>query len=593
MLSWLASGSYCHSWTTWLDFDDVQGRGRPCAVATIDLIPSPSRSSLLIGPQADPEYSGTSTYKVTQTICHRHASLTGIAMDELQEFAFYPLTQFDRVFERSAFVTGWLVDGTLDLGRLSEALTRVTEKWRMLAGRLNSFQDESQVFYFGSDVPDTDQIFQQHIEWRLKVPLGRLKTNYQTFSLTSTQSEVPITDYIPLPLPLDSPSLPPKLFAHSTIPRQYTAWETGDHPLTWWHVTHFPASSNGKTHTCIGFSRCHGVFDGIGAARIVEALVAELNGDTWVVPEPLKPGLNENVVERVLQPAMAERMERQKEYWDRDSVFTVLTPGQLLRFCAGHMYQKLWGGADRRIIVLPQPALQCLVNSVRSATPTNKLHVSTGDILTAWFLKVSFLCREYESRLTIRCQTIYSQGSPPATVVHCSNIASFRPLLSQLIGDIENYPHNAWAALPYPLMSVEDLNKISIGNLSQRLAQGRSCFSFSEIISAYTRLKTSPGTLPMPTHPNAEETFLVSNVSASRILEADWTGANGGRTVCSYRYSLTPNGLLLTNTLYISGRLEEGLVLDVTLTKFRLHLVLTALKELVKKAGNSEDILLK
>ena len=65
-------------------------------------------------------------------------------MDDAKEvsstskFALYPLSAFDVLFERTTFVTGWLVEGTLDNAALAQALKRVTEKWRMLAGRLVS-----------------------------------------------------------------------------------------------------------------------------------------------------------------------------------------------------------------------------------------------------------------------------------------------------------------------------------------------------------------------------------------------------------------------------------------------------------------------
>lgn len=52
--------------------------------------------------------------------------------------SIFPLTVFDRVFERTTFVTGWLVEGEIDTAALAAALDRVTEKWRMLSGRLES-----------------------------------------------------------------------------------------------------------------------------------------------------------------------------------------------------------------------------------------------------------------------------------------------------------------------------------------------------------------------------------------------------------------------------------------------------------------------
>ncbi len=51
-------------------------------------------------------------------------------------YGLYPLSALDVLFERTTFVTGWLVEGTIDHMALANALMRMTEKWRMLAGRL-------------------------------------------------------------------------------------------------------------------------------------------------------------------------------------------------------------------------------------------------------------------------------------------------------------------------------------------------------------------------------------------------------------------------------------------------------------------------
>jgi len=54
-----------------------------------------------------------------------------------------PLTVFDRMFERTTFVTGWLVEGALDAAALALALDKVTDKWRLLSGRLRSVKDQN------------------------------------------------------------------------------------------------------------------------------------------------------------------------------------------------------------------------------------------------------------------------------------------------------------------------------------------------------------------------------------------------------------------------------------------------------------------
>ena len=58
-----------------------------------------------------------------------------------EPFAYYPLSNFDLSHIRSIFITGWLVEGIIDQQALRLALVHVTQKWRMLAGRLESLQE--------------------------------------------------------------------------------------------------------------------------------------------------------------------------------------------------------------------------------------------------------------------------------------------------------------------------------------------------------------------------------------------------------------------------------------------------------------------
>lgn len=56
-------------------------------------------------------------------------------------YALLPLTVFDKMFERTTFVTGWLVEGKIHASAFTSALDSVTQKWRMLAGRLQSVKE--------------------------------------------------------------------------------------------------------------------------------------------------------------------------------------------------------------------------------------------------------------------------------------------------------------------------------------------------------------------------------------------------------------------------------------------------------------------
>lgn len=50
--------------------------------------------------------------------------------------ALLPLTIFDDAWSPTNFTTGWLVEGIIDEHKLRAALTRLTHKWRLPAGRL-------------------------------------------------------------------------------------------------------------------------------------------------------------------------------------------------------------------------------------------------------------------------------------------------------------------------------------------------------------------------------------------------------------------------------------------------------------------------
>lgn len=62
-----------------------------------------------------------------------------------EPYALLPLTVFDKLFERTTFVTGWLLEGKIDADALASALDNVTRKWRMLAGRLHSVKEGNSV----------------------------------------------------------------------------------------------------------------------------------------------------------------------------------------------------------------------------------------------------------------------------------------------------------------------------------------------------------------------------------------------------------------------------------------------------------------
>lgn len=105
------------------------------------------------------------------------------------------------------------------------------------------------------------------------------------------------------------------------------------------------------------------------------------------------------------------------------------------------------------------------------------------------------------------------------------------------------------------------------------------------VVSGYRLLHSNC----FPTPPGADETMTVSNVSTSRILEADWNAVGSRRTLCGYRYQATPTDVMFTNAVYIAGRLDdESTVLDVTLNRTRYDLLSGEVQRLATRIARNQ-----
>lgn len=89
----------------------------------------------------------------------------------------------------------------------------------------------------------------------------------------------------------------------------------------------------------------------------------------------------------------------------------------------------------------------------------------------------------------------------------------------------------------------------------------------------------------VPLNINAQEILTVTNVSIARIVDIDWTGVGGKKTVCRYKYGLSDGLMYMTNALTIAGRTHDGgTVLDVVLNKRRLARLEAEVQELVARS---------
>ncbi|KAJ3506503.1 hypothetical protein NLJ89_g6830 [Agrocybe chaxingu] len=475
---------------------------------------------------------------------------------EKQQFAYYPLTPFDGMVDHCGIVAGWLVEGLLHLTAIEEGLNRVVVQWPMLSGKLE---------HVGK------------LTYRVRVPLGTLPPEYLPYSLTHRESTTPITDYVQLPLPAISDVLPQELFIDPPVPKTTRTWVEKKLPLTYWHVTHF--TQPGMQYTCIGVSFSHALFDGTGIANLVHALEAEMLGKPWAVPPAMHAGQNENHLQVFLNRTKKDIAKGGKQVPENYNGVSVVGMSFVVTFFFWHVWQQVWYNMQKKLVVLPVRAYEKLVLDVREALlleGKKEFRVSTGDVLAAWLFK-----------------TVYATEARQDMRVHLSNMASLRMFSD---GELSLYPHNCFIPIPYPVFTVADLKSTPVHDLAYTLAGVRSSLSLGHAMEVYAKIEEvvnhssrSKGyrTL-LPFDSSAEESLIMSNMSIARMVDINWSGAGGGRTLGRYKSLLMAPPILIGNAITIAGRLHDGSTLiDMVLSGRRMKEVEQEVERLIKRASES------
>ncbi|CAA7268833.1 unnamed protein product [Cyclocybe aegerita] len=486
--------------------------------------------------------------------------------------ALYILSPFDTLFERVGVVMGWLVEGTVDLATLDRALGSVVRKWPMLAGRLETH-----------DVEGNQKLY------RVRVPLSGVAEDYARYTLTSSSSPYPLSKYMALPIPLASDSLPHELFMQPKAPTLTTQWTNGKLPLLHWHVTWFDRyddSGKKRPFSCIGVTFPHALFDGLGIARVVHAVEAELLGREWEPPSiVLEPGVNKDLLEATLDRAADEQFAKTGQTHGSSEYHAtgLVTTWWVFMYFLWAIWQEKWHGGRRRLLLMPAEAFGKLVDETRAAAAKEqgdkpedgRVQLTRGDILAAFVFKNTF-CDGY---------------LPPESIVSMSSLASLRrPTFFS--GALATYPHNCVIPLPYPLYTMRKLEDMTIPTLATQFAEARIEFKQEEALLSREVLRRGAreklSSIPFDTR--ARESMSFSNMVIANIVNIDWTGAgrNPGdvsRTVCRYK-TLFPNPQMqVANTVVAAGYLDDGtMVMDVYFVKRRLKLLEGAIAKLVEEA---------
>jgi hypothetical protein len=307
--------------------------------------------------------------------------------------AVYPLTLFDNMTAGIVIAMGWLVEGSVDLGRLEGAVNSVVADWKLLAGRLE--KDKVVHFtLFRIKCPLIINVDDSNFQgmYQIRVPLGEYSAGYKRYTLTSQTSKKPLSHYVALPLGLAHDPLPSTLFKNPDTPRTVNGWtEDASAPLLNWHVTHFPGRDGGEaSYSCIGLTFPHAAFDGMGIASVVHAVEAELLGNKWSIPAALKPGPNKNTLANSLENAIQQRAEAVDNA--KYTAVGIIGFWWILCYSAWTYWQSVWHHSQDRILIVPAEAVQRLVENTRHELAETKgddmVRLSKGDVIASFLFKV-------------------------------------------------------------------------------------------------------------------------------------------------------------------------------------------------------------
>ncbi|GAA6018532.1 hypothetical protein JCM10207_007208 [Rhodosporidiobolus poonsookiae] len=337
---------------------------------------------------------------------------------------------------------------------MSAAVTRVVQKWPLLAGKGVWLKEEN---ILGIDVPSPDA----------------LPDKLFTLTQATVDSPYPVSE--PLSArPSGFQGIPTRNhFQDLNVPLTLLGLAKKGMPLLALRFTFFTDA------VAFGITMPHQIFDGTGAAVVVQAMNAELWNEPWTPP----PVYEQNPMAAAiaaLPPPHPGELPADYE--------TVLAPGgpagifKVLLRCLWEKYA--WQGGEETYLFLRRAAVERLVRKVKEevrAMTGGKEYVSTSDVLTAWIYKT----------------TDSHKGSSSATQ-EAQGVFASRKVLSTPDRDLEAYPFNA--ILPYylfdPPVAFSEYPFISLAELALRHRRSVIRFRTKPVVAALERDVVSVPRIP-------------------------------------------------------------------------------------------------
>ncbi|KAI5474865.1 hypothetical protein MNV49_002328 [Pseudohyphozyma bogoriensis] len=386
-----------------------------------------------------------------------------------------PLTCFDNAINLVGMCVQYVLTPStpLDVDKIENAIARVVDKWRLLAGRLVWLKDQK--------------------IWAIRVPIGSLPPNYATYIFTTTQSTKSsgFTPPVLTPSTIEAFGQPPRS-AFVSPKAVFTSSDHQKHPLFSFHVTVFPDC------TCIGVTFPHGVFDGVGFGHLLRAIDAELNGREWEVP-PLE---TINPVDTLLKDVPIEEGTKFEGY----KTVTKMSAWSMATMLASLAFQHVWHGVERGQVYFGRNVVKGIVDPVKKEVMEKsggKEWVSTADIMSAW---IAAYLNEPNSPNTLSMAYIFDA----------------RPVLAEASGtSFDSYPHNT---VLYSEFTGIPLSSLPTTPLSTLALHFRHALTTSRTLKhVKQRHYDSPDFLAFR-RPYGVDTWGFSNQTKGRYDQVDWGG---------------------------------------------------------------------
>ncbi|GAA5981656.1 hypothetical protein JCM11641_003935 [Rhodosporidiobolus odoratus] len=372
------------------------------------------------------------------------------------------------------------------LDRFEAAVCRVVSKWKLLAGRVVKLEKEN--------------------TWAVDLDAPTKQSSALTRSRIAKPYHKAVGAAGPLPVLTSSstPSFHPAStlshFRHSSTPNSLAKLAATAHPILSCHSTVFDDA------VAIGLNIPHGVFDAIGTGILVQAINAELRGQDWAMPPPHEANILSAAVQKLLrEPQQTEELPPVLPGFYEASF------GGVVRFAVSAAYEKWWHKCSVRYLFLPQDTVDKLVNKVKAEVKEatgGKEYVSTGDVLTAWVLKVRYFSSSDLCSLTHATPQSAHAGETSGTMA-CSAVFQTRDLFrsflpSDLVSSLNtsNYSHNcvsdyAFPSSPIPLSTLSTTSLSALALLHRRTLTQIKTPAYLRAQTAASQKATKQGTQPL------------------------------------------------------------------------------------------------